>query len=182
MKYSLLLTLLSLGLNLPLWAAPCDALKLDLEKGTLSGAGGSISLKSKLAEIKKALPCAPESFESMQGTGLFYARQGFLIAPGHLLTVFGSKPPFKGSLTPSILHKSLSEVESLLGVAEYSVQEATETEGSFYTHAFYSRSWGTLILKYNPKNRLEELSLSADSLKELLKQYPQAGEQEEIPL
>lgn len=160
----LALTLLSAA---PALAGPCDALKLDLDKGTL----GSVGLKNKLAEVKTALPCSPELVESMTGKGLFFAKQGFFIVPGDTITIYTLTTPFKGTLSQNILNKPIAAVETLLGAAEYSARE--EAENGFYTHAFYARPWGTLMLKYSPKGLLEELTLSSASLDKIKKQYPE---------
>lgn len=173
--------LFTLSLSMPAWAGPCDGLKLDLAQGVLTAPGGSVGLKSKLDEIKKILSCASESSESMAGASLYYAQQGLLLAPGRMITVMSLPTPFKGSLSQNILNKTSAEVEALLGAADYSAQEETETAGSFYTHAFYIRPWGTLMLKYSPKDKLEEVSLSSDSIEKWKKQFPAPGDMPDVP-
>ncbi len=170
MRQSLLLSTavtFALLISLPALAGPCDGLKLDLEKGTL----GPVSLKHNLADVKKALPCAPETVESMAGTALFFAKQGFYITPGESISVYATQTPFKGMLSQNILNKPKATVEGLLGAADYSARE--EAEAGFYTHAFYTRSWGTLMLKYSPKGLLEELTLNRSALDKIKKQFPE---------
>lgn len=181
MRTAIGIALITLSLSTPAWAGPCDGLRLDLAQGVLTAPGGRLGLKSKVDEIKKILACASESSESMAGASLYYAQQGLLLAPGRMITVMSLPTPFKGSLSQNILNKTSAEVEALLGAADYSAQEETETEGSFYTHAFYRRPWGTLMLKYSPKDKLEEISLSADALEEWKKQFPAPGEAPNVP-
>ncbi len=173
MRILLLTTLLSLFFSASALAAPCQNMKLDLDKGTLNG----IPLTATLAQVKKAFPC-PHS-QSGEGAKIYlhFAEAGFGFQPGRSISVNNiEEPGFQGVLSKAVLGLEPHEIDEILGAYQYfSRIAADESMGYYYRYAFYARPWGTLILKYDyySPSHVEEVLLTTEKLAQLKKQYPQ---------
>lgn len=173
MPILLLTVLISFVFSASALAAPCQNMKLDLDKGTLNG----IPLTATLEQVKKAFPCP----HSISGEGkkvyLYFAEAGFGFQPGRSISVNNiEEPGFQGQLSQAVLGLEPHEIDEILGVAQYFSQiVADESMGYYYRYAFYVRPWGTLILKYDyySPSHVEEVFLTTEKLAELKKQYPQ---------
>ncbi|PIQ27365.1 hypothetical protein COW36_15525 [bacterium (Candidatus Blackallbacteria) CG17_big_fil_post_rev_8_21_14_2_50_48_46] len=171
--HSLLLsTLLLLLASTPALAGPCEKMKLDLDKGTLNG----ISVKATLATVRKAFPCPAKESKYENTVSLYFEAAGFFFTPGQSITVSSMlEPGFNGSLSKDLLGASADQVEEALGASQYQAREvADESLGYYFYYAFYTRPWGTLILKYDyyTPSHVEEITLSTESLASLKKKYP----------
>lgn len=158
-------------LSTPALAAPCDKLHLDLDKGTLNG----VKLTASLAEVKKAFPCPHDVSVHQKMTHFYFGEHHFNIEIGRSLSIYSGEEPFSGTLSKDIFGKTMFEVDELLGEpAHYSRVAADAEMGLYFSYAFFSRPWGTLIVKYDyyTPAHVEEVKLTTQKLAELKKQYP----------
>jgi hypothetical protein len=173
MRILLLTTLIYFFFSAAALAAPCQNMKLDLDKGTLNG----IPLTASLAQVKKAFPCPHTQSGQGKNISLYFAAAGFSFQPGQSISVNNlEEPGFQGTLSKAILGLEPHEIDEILGAYQYfSRIAADESMGYYYRYAFYARPWGTLILKYDyySPSHVEEVLLTTEKLAQLKKQYPQ---------